>query len=227
MTAVNGAVVWAAKYSSFGEVAVDNVSTVENNLRFPGQYYDDETELYYNYHRYYDFKIARYLNLDPIGLSGGLNLFIYSNQNSINFFDPFGLFCRIEGTPGIGPRIGDTWIESQKIGYWNAMLRKTAWEIFKIQFKVPPIPGEAEDKMTIFKYRVRYTEYERRLIVTDDFYVCYDDCTKQVISREHIGQGNFGKSKVVILNAYEAEKYIGDSKEFNRNDDVNPLIIEF
>jgi RHS repeat-associated protein len=226
LTAVNGAVVWSAEYSSFGETTVD-VETVENNLRFPGQYYDDETELYYNYHRYYDFKIARYLKVDPIGLSGGLNLFIYSDQNSINIFDPFGLFCRIEGTPGVGPRIGDTWIESQKIGYWNAMPRRVAWEIFKVKFNVPPIPGEAEDKMAIFKYRVRYTEYEHRLIVTEDFYVCYDDCTKQEISREHIGQGNFGKTKVVIIRAYEIDKYIGDSKEYNRKDDVDPLVIEF
>ncbi len=49
MTAVNGAVVWSAKYSSFGEASVDANSTITNNLRFPGQYFDGETGLYYNY----------------------------------------------------------------------------------------------------------------------------------------------------------------------------------
>jgi len=45
LTAVNGAVVWSAKYSSFGEAEVDPNSTIENNLRFPGQYHDKETGL--------------------------------------------------------------------------------------------------------------------------------------------------------------------------------------
>ncbi len=48
MTAVNGLVVWAAKYSSFGKAEVDPASTVENNLRFAGQYEDAETRLHYN-----------------------------------------------------------------------------------------------------------------------------------------------------------------------------------
>ncbi|GAH55494.1 unnamed protein product, partial [marine sediment metagenome] len=44
MTAVNGAVVWSAKYSSFGKATVE-VEAVANNLRFPGQYFDHETGL--------------------------------------------------------------------------------------------------------------------------------------------------------------------------------------
>ena len=75
MTAVNGAVVWSAKYSSFGEAAVDPASTVTNNLRFPGQLYDQETGLHYNWHRYYDPSTGRYLKKDPIGFGGGINLF--------------------------------------------------------------------------------------------------------------------------------------------------------
>jgi RHS repeat-associated protein len=91
MTVTNGAVVWSAKYSSFGEAFVDLTSSVENNLRFPGQYYDDETGLHYNYHRYYDPTTGRYLIPDPIGLKGGINLFAYVLNNPINAFDPLGL----------------------------------------------------------------------------------------------------------------------------------------
>ncbi len=40
LTAVNGAVVWSALYSSFGQAQVLPSSIVENNLRFAGQYYD-------------------------------------------------------------------------------------------------------------------------------------------------------------------------------------------
>ncbi|MBW2603600.1 MAG: RHS domain-containing protein [Deltaproteobacteria bacterium] len=74
LTAINGAGVWAAKYSSFGEAGIDAASTITNNLRFPGQYYDQETSLHYNYHRYYDPGAGRYITPDPIGLNGGINV---------------------------------------------------------------------------------------------------------------------------------------------------------
>lgn len=58
---------------------------------FAGQYYDSETGLHYNYHRYYDPKIGRYLKSDPIGLSGGSNLYSYVYNNPANVIDPYGL----------------------------------------------------------------------------------------------------------------------------------------
>jgi RHS repeat-associated protein len=56
----------------------------------PGQYHDRETNLYYNRHRYYDPKIGAYINQDPIGLRGGLNLSKYSS-NPLLQTDPLGL----------------------------------------------------------------------------------------------------------------------------------------
>jgi len=91
LTAVNGAVVWSAKYSSFGEASVNVSSTLINNLRFPGQYFDLETGLYYNWHRYYDGNTGRYLTEDPTGFVGGINFFLYPS-NPINYGDPFGLY---------------------------------------------------------------------------------------------------------------------------------------
>lgn len=67
-------------------------------MRLPGQYYDQETGLHYNYHRYYDPRTGRYLTPDPIGLIGGINPFAYSENNPINHTDPLGL----QGTAILG-----------------------------------------------------------------------------------------------------------------------------
>ena len=90
MTSVSGAVVWSAKYGSFGEASVE-VESVENCLRFPGQYWDGETGLHYNWFRYYNSILGRYVRTDPLGLKGGINLFTYTNCNPINYNDFYGL----------------------------------------------------------------------------------------------------------------------------------------
>ncbi|WP_338872418.1 DUF6531 domain-containing protein [Myxococcus stipitatus] len=58
--------------------------------RWPGQYEDAETGLYYNRFRYYDPSAGRYISRDPIGLAGGLDLYGYP-KDPLTFIDPFGL----------------------------------------------------------------------------------------------------------------------------------------
>ena len=48
MTDAAGDIVWEATYEAFGKATVDPDSTIANNLRFPGQYWDEETGLHYN-----------------------------------------------------------------------------------------------------------------------------------------------------------------------------------
>ncbi|MGA1825011.1 MAG: RHS repeat-associated core domain-containing protein [bacterium] len=87
----SGDVVWAAVYDSFGNCEI-TVEKIVNNLRFPGQYYDQETGLYYNWHRYYDPVIGRYISSDPIGFwSDDINFYRYVKNNSIKWIDPWGL----------------------------------------------------------------------------------------------------------------------------------------
>jgi len=47
--------------------------------------------LHYNWHRYYDPDIGRYLTPDPIGLAGGINPFVYVLNDPVNLVDPEGL----------------------------------------------------------------------------------------------------------------------------------------
>ena len=61
------------------------------NLRFPGQYFDEESNLNYNYFRSYQPAQGRYIQADPIGLDGGLNRFGYGEGNAISKVDPHGL----------------------------------------------------------------------------------------------------------------------------------------
>lgn len=85
-----GAVAWSAQYQAFGQASVTS-SGLNNDLRFPGQRYDAETGLSYNYFRYYNAGVGRYVSSDPIGLMGGLNTFLYSDNNPMFFYDNFGL----------------------------------------------------------------------------------------------------------------------------------------
>ncbi len=63
---------------------------MSNPIRFQGQYHDHETGLHYNRYRYYDPRVGRFVNQDPISYGGGFNLYEYV-PNPIDWVDPWGL----------------------------------------------------------------------------------------------------------------------------------------
>lgn len=71
LTAYSGEIMWSAKYRAYGNLAALDVSEIDNPLRFQGQYFDAETGLHYNRHRYYNPSSGRFLTPDPIKLAGG------------------------------------------------------------------------------------------------------------------------------------------------------------
>ncbi|EGW21445.1 RHS repeat-associated core domain-containing protein [Methylobacter tundripaludum] len=103
-------VVWSWESEAFGNSLPDQnpsgLGAFVFNLRFPGQYYDQETGLHYNMTRYYNPSIGGYDQSDLIGLRGGINTYAYVGGNPVNLVDPTGeaagaaALCFI---PGIGP----------------------------------------------------------------------------------------------------------------------------
>jgi RHS repeat-associated protein len=111
--------VWQWPYSAFGEnkptgilkattnpkAAITNqpqllkatAAALEVNLRYPGQYFDEESNLNYNYFRTYQASQGRYTQSDPIGLDGGWSRFAYVENNPLSFIDPDGLMKIFEG----------------------------------------------------------------------------------------------------------------------------------
>ncbi|MHC8356166.1 RHS repeat-associated core domain-containing protein [Pseudomonas sp. LB3P81] len=104
LTDYSGEIVWSAKYNAYGKVtylAFGGGEQLEQPLRFQGQYFDAESGLHYNRHRYYDPKVGRYLTPDPVKLAGGLNQYRYA-LNPTGWVDPLGLSgnCPPPNKPG-------------------------------------------------------------------------------------------------------------------------------
>lgn len=72
------------------------------NQRFPGQYYDWETNLFHNGFRDYDAQTGRYIESDPIGLLGGINTYVYVDNQPTLQTDPLGLMGS-RGNPAAHP----------------------------------------------------------------------------------------------------------------------------
>ncbi|MFZ6779785.1 RHS repeat domain-containing protein, partial [Undibacterium sp. Ji83W] len=96
ITDATGTEVWRWDSAPFGETLPNEQPASQQtkfvfNQRFPGQYFDVETNLHYNYFRDYDPTIGRYVESDPIGLRGGMNTYTYTENNPIVRTDPKGL----------------------------------------------------------------------------------------------------------------------------------------
>ncbi|WP_239607683.1 RHS repeat-associated core domain-containing protein [Pseudomonas putida] len=97
LTDSDGKIVWQATYRSWGALEQLVIGEVEQNLRFQGQYLDEESTLHYNTFRYYDSTGGRYISQDPIGIDGGFNLYFYA-PSPVAWVDPLGWVA--ETAPG-------------------------------------------------------------------------------------------------------------------------------
>ncbi|MFF2522702.1 RHS repeat-associated core domain-containing protein, partial [Streptomyces liangshanensis] len=86
----SGDIAWRTRTTLWGNTTWNADATTYTPLRFPGQYYDPETGLHYNHHRYYDPRTARYTTPDPLGLAPAPNPAVYVH-NPLTWADPLGL----------------------------------------------------------------------------------------------------------------------------------------
>ena len=189
-------------YDVFGNMVNQNGSS-NGNLGFQCKYYDQESELNYFYHRYYNPVNGRFINEDPIGFEGGNNFFAFVRNNPINGDDPFGLKvnCKriTEWKPATaleGPKNPGTLI-SEKI----QNIYKLSFEIFSIS-RLFPFP-----KYTCiyhFLKRLKISTYKKKRLY-EAYFECSNDECETYLERRY-------KDFLVTYRQVTRESYLGPEK---------------
>jgi RHS repeat-associated protein len=131
---------WRWMSEPFGTTAAETnpsgLGALTFNLRMPGQYFDSETGLFYNWHRDYDPGGGRYAQSDPIGLEGGINSYAYAKGDSLRYIDPHGTFVwfipAVTGAVGglaggVGNYIVQRYIQGNCTIDWGSVANATVW----------------------------------------------------------------------------------------------------
>jgi RHS repeat-associated protein len=147
-----GALAKSYAYDAYGNI-VDQTGTVEQPYAYTGRELDSESGLYYYRARYYDSTTGRFLRKDPIGLSGGINLYGYVSNNPVNLTDPFGL----------SPSFTDCFIRcaAEHYGIEEVFLRTivgiNAIPIPKSGIGVPRLGGASANTNLLSRFGQRFT----------------------------------------------------------------------
>jgi RHS repeat-associated protein len=196
------------QYDAFGNL--ETPPATENSYTYTGREYDSETGLYFLRFRYYDPNIGRFITIDPIKFSGGINFYAYVRNNPIRFKDPFGLKvnCKVEWEYGGYTQLR-TWIEEHinKLEYWTSLLECRLYQAGSaIGFGYSP--GEARGEPEACKYAVTVYLMEEYCINIRYYEVCYDVCTGRKTSKIFLFEAQCGGGRgKAILDMWIAYRY--------------------
>lgn len=200
MTAANGERVWSVQYKAYGHVKRTLIEKVDTNLRFQGQYYDGETGLHYNRHRYYHPGTGHFLTPDPIKLAGGLNHYQYV-PNPVNWVDPLGLACTGCDVPNKSPRARIP--ESQRAVF------KEFEEHHKGQFSsdVELVDAFEELRDKESPWPVGYVPKEKTMSVGEEFKMIVNDGAENMPGRfgtpDSINSPEYGRQELAIKEGWK------------------------
>ena len=173
----DGALAASYEYDPYGNIIASIGSyATENPFRFSTKYFDSETGLIDYGLRYYFSALGKWLNRDPIGEEGGLNLYGFVLNDPVNFVDPWGLIPKCKYKNVDSP--------------WKNFTGETRPQndIIKIRSKVfPPSPfskpgNKTINYLSIYKiviYEIEWLEGEYELKQAR-LWVCYDECGNKV-----------------------------------------------
>ncbi|MCL1921836.1 MAG: RHS repeat-associated core domain-containing protein [Kiritimatiellaeota bacterium] len=105
----NGVTAAHYAYDAYGNTTVKSGPMADDfNFRFSAKYFDAETGNYYYIKRHYSPALGRFISQDPIGISGGLNLYGFCGNDPINHVDTLGMsvfpFILSQPTPSPAPQ---------------------------------------------------------------------------------------------------------------------------
>lgn len=107
MTNASKAKIWDAAIEPYGTAVMFGTPSAGLDLRLSGQWLQAETGgLFQNWHRDYDPSLGRYVEIDPLGINGGGNLYAYAHGNPVYFSDPTGEVPVVVGLALMGAATG-------------------------------------------------------------------------------------------------------------------------
>ncbi|WP_370981204.1 RHS repeat-associated core domain-containing protein [Agaribacterium sp. ZY112] len=186
MTDNTGQIVWSSSYKAYGNLALNDVNNVENNLRFQGQYFDEETGLHYNRHRYFDPSVGQFTTQDPIGLLGGTNGYQYA-PNPTSWIDPLGLKCK-----------ENTWNEFQKDHKGQFATVSEASKAYK----------DLKEQQSPWPIGYDHTSHVRTMKVGETFNMIVDEGADDMPGRfatfDDIASPEYGRQKLAIKKEWKS-----------------------
>jgi RHS repeat-associated protein len=164
------------------------------NPRFPGQYFDAESGLHYNYFRHYEPLTGRYVQSDPIGLDIDISTYSYARTKTLNTVDPFGLYGDVDrallqcytsgGCDSFDiSRSCNDYLRDPLISTWRTRAKTTARA--KVRQRIPIVgpfsfskKGGAENYVTtIYSMASGYDNWELSCTGASDGCCASADCT--------------------------------------------------
>ena len=128
LTNVLGELVERYRYTAFGLLTVLDAEGEEKDTPalspwlYHGRLYEQSTGLYWMRMRHYSPDLGRFLQPDPAGIAGGINLYAYSNNNPLRFFDPWGLWPAPDAAGGDDGKYGEADVRKQRKSLWDRLL---------------------------------------------------------------------------------------------------------